>query len=324
MTAQHILQLGQMVGLSCNELTITDDEQVIGDVKTNNKTLVTQVLADFGFTDDLATRLEDEVKHFWLQALPPVIVVDELSIIQFDLHLPIEFVTEDLIWEVRIKQDTLQSGVFTPIEWELNGIYHLHDMEIQSYQIGLQQPLAIGEYQLVILDQGSEEPLGKATLLCPPISLAQCAIPSRLAELGRLTESSMIECQAPSAATMLDNLLDNLLDTTFVADNLGVGAENGTVILSKLGALKAYFSAQQTTADFVQLLQRGRHSSHRIAAVFGGDPVKPGAQNIRVGGKERLHHGHDRLYSVMLPDTGRTIGAFRCQHRPDAGNVMII
>jgi hypothetical protein len=268
MTAQHILQLGQMVGLSCNELIITDHEQTIGDVKTNDEMLVAQVLADFGFTDDLVTRLEDEVKHFWLQALPPVIVVDELSVIQFDLHLPIEFVTEDLIWEVRSKQDTLQSGVFTPIEWELNGIYHLHDMEIQGYQIGLQQPLSVGKYQLVILDQGSEEPLGEATLLCPPLSLAQRATPSRLTALSRLTESSTIECEAPSAATMLDSLLD----ATFVAHSLVVRADNGTELFSKLGILKAYFSAQQTTADFVQSLQRIQTSAtdyqHCIASYF--------------------------------------------------------
>lgn len=236
MTAQHILQLGQMIGLSCSELTTIDDE-----------TLLTQLLADFGFTADLPASLEEEIKQFWLQALPPVIVVDELSVIQFDLHLPIEFVTEDLIWEIRSKQATLQSGEFTPIEWELNGIYHLHDMEIQSYQIGLQQPLAVGEYQLVILDQGSDEPLGEATLLCPPISLTQHASSNKLTESSSLAELRT----TPSATAMLDSLLD----AAFVALNPAVTAENGAETLSKLGTLKAYFSAQQAAVDFVQLLE---------------------------------------------------------------------
>ncbi|NQZ49751.1 MAG: hypothetical protein HRT95_06050, partial [Moritella sp.] len=155
MTAQHILQLGQMLGLSCTELNANGDEQALPTA------LITQALADFGFADELDVKLEEEIKQFWLRALPPVIITDQSAMIQFDLHLPIEFVTEDLIWEVRLNQAVIETGEFTPIEWSLNGIYHLHDMEMQSYQISLEQPLAVGAYQLVILDQGSEEPLGE-------------------------------------------------------------------------------------------------------------------------------------------------------------------
>jgi len=165
MTAQHILQLGQMLGLSCTELNANGDEQALP------TTLVTQALADFGFTDELEVKLEEEIKQFWLRALPPVIITDQSAMIQFDLHLPIEFVTEDLIWEVRLNQAVIETGEFTPIEWSLNGIYHLHDMEMQSYQISLEQPLAVGAYQLVILDQGSEEPLGESWIFNPPSTL---------------------------------------------------------------------------------------------------------------------------------------------------------
>ncbi|MDX2320614.1 MAG: hypothetical protein QNK26_08455 [Moritella sp.] len=165
MTAQHILQLGQMLGLSCTELNANGDEQALP------TTQITQALADFGFTDTLEVKLEEQIKQFWLRALPPVIIADESAMIQFDLHLPIEFVTEDLIWEIRADQAVIESGEFTPIEWSLNGIYHLHDMEMQSYQISLEQPLAVGSYQLVILDQGSEEPLGESWVFNPPAAL---------------------------------------------------------------------------------------------------------------------------------------------------------
>jgi len=166
MTAQHILQLGQMIGLSCTELNANGEEQALP------ATLITQALADFGFTDELDVKLEEEIKQFWLHALPPVIIADESAMIQFDLHLPIEFVTEDLIWEIRANQVVIETGEFTPIEWSLNGIYHLHDMEMQSYQMSLEQPLAVGAYQLVILDQGSEEPLGETWVFNPPATLA--------------------------------------------------------------------------------------------------------------------------------------------------------
>ena len=179
MTAQHILQLGQMLGLSCTELNANGDEQALP------ATLITQALADFGFTDELDVKLEEEIKQFWLRALPPVIITDQSAMIQFDLHLPIEFVTEDLIWEVRLNHAVIETGEFTPIEWSLNGIYHLHDMEMQSYQISLEQPLAVGAYQLVILDQGSEEPLGESWIFNPPAVLAPINVtqPSKVSAL---------------------------------------------------------------------------------------------------------------------------------------------
>ena len=188
MTAQHILQLGQMVGLSCTELNANGEENALP------TTLIAQALADFGFTDDLEVKLEEEIKQFWLHALPPAIIVEQSTMIQFDLHLPIEFVTEDLVWEIRANQRVVEAGEFTPIEWSLNGIYHLHDMEMQSYQISLEQPLSVGSYQLVILDQGSEEPLGETCLLNPPTNLSDV-------NTGELTAAAL-----PATETVLSQL----------------------------------------------------------------------------------------------------------------------
>ncbi|PKH09482.1 hypothetical protein [Moritella sp. Urea-trap-13] len=203
MTAQHILQLGQMLGLSCTELNANGDEQALP------TTLMIQALADFGFTDELEVKLEEEIKQFWLRALPPVIVMDESAVIQFDLHLPIEFVTEDLIWEVRANQTVIETAEFTPIEWSLNGIYHLHDMEMQSYQISLEEPLAVGAYQLVILDQGSEEPLGESWIVNPPATLTStpaatttaAALPTTEAVLSQL----LTHAQSSLSAVAIDS-----------------------------------------------------------------------------------------------------------------------
>jgi len=189
MTAQHILQLGQMIGLSCTELNANGDEQALP------TTLITQALADFGFTDELGLKLEEEIKQFWLRALPPVIIADESAMIQFDLHLPIEFVTEDLIWEVRANQAVIETGEFTPIEWSLNGIYHLHDMEMQSYQISLEQPLAVGTYQLLILDQGSEEPLGESWIVNPPATLTPTLVTALPTAVTALPTTESVQSQ---------------------------------------------------------------------------------------------------------------------------------
>jgi len=228
MTAQHILQLGQMLGLSCTELNANGDEQALP------ATLITQAMADFGFTDELEVKLEEEIKQFWLQALPPVIITDESAMIEFDLHLPIEFVTEDLIWEIRAEQVVIETGEFTPIEWSLNGIYHLHDMEMQSYQISLEQPLAVGSYQLVILDQGSEEPLGESWVVNPPAQLASAnvALPTGVTAL-------------PTTDTMLSQLFAQAQSNlpTFIADDSAAG-------LSLQVQLQQYFSAEKQQGEF--------------------------------------------------------------------------
>lgn len=215
MTAQHILQLGQMLGLSCTELNADGDEQALP------SGLITQALADFGFTDELEVKLEEEIKQFWLRALPPVIIADESAMLQFDLHLPIEFVTEDLIWEIRANQAVIETGEFTPIEWQLNGIFHLHDMEMQSYQLSLEQPLAVGEYQLVILDQGSEEPLGETWVFNPPSTLTPlAAVPankvSALATTDAWLSDSLTRAQSRLAAAAVDKC-DELTASTLLA-----------------------------------------------------------------------------------------------------------
>ncbi|SQD80555.1 hypothetical protein [Moritella yayanosii] len=233
MTAQHILQLGQMLGLSCTELNANGDEQALP------TTLITQALAGFGFTDELDVKLDEEIKQFWLRALPPVIITDQSAMIQFDLHLPIEFVTEDLIWEVRLNQAVIETGEFTPTEWSLNGIYHLHDMEMQSYQISLEQPLAVGAYQLVILDQGSEEPLGESWIFNPP---------------SVLTSLNSIKPTTVTALPTTEGVLSQLL--THVQSAVGIDQIDPALALSaRLAQLQQQFNTAKEQDEFALTLE---------------------------------------------------------------------
>ena len=234
MTAQHILQLGQMLGLSCTELNATGDEQALP------TTLITQALADFGFTDELEVKLEEEIKQFWLRALPPVIITDQSAMIQFDLHLPIEFVTEDLIWEVKLNQAVIETGEFTPIEWSLNGIYHLHDMEMQSYQISLEQPLAVGVYQLVILDQGSEEPLGESWIFNPPSVLTS------------MNETKLTTVTAlPTTDDVLNQLLTHAQSSLTAIDM----TDSALALPARLAQLQQQFNTEKEQDEFAVTLK---------------------------------------------------------------------
>ncbi|SGY91628.1 hypothetical protein [Moritella viscosa] len=240
MTAQHILQLGQMIGLSCTELNANGEEQALP------ATLITQALADFGFTDELDVKLEEEIKQFWLHALPPVIIADESAMIQFDLHLPIEFVTEDLIWEIRANQAVIETGEFTPIEWSLNGIYHLHDMEMQSYQMSLEQPLAVGAYQLVILDQGSEEPLGETWVFNPPATLASVNVTA-----AKPTTVTAL----PTTDTLLNQLYARALSTVSAV------TDNADAEQSLQAQLQRHFNAEKEQEEFAITLANVRETA---------------------------------------------------------------
>lgn len=235
MTVQHILQLGQMLGLSCTELNANGDEQALP------TTLITQALTDFGFTDELDVKLEEEIKQFWLRALPPVIVMDESAEIQFDLHLPIEFVTEDLIWEIRSNQTVIETAEFTPVEWSLNGIYHLHDMEMQSYQISFTQPLAVGAYQFVILDQGSEEPLGESWIINSPATLTPTSA------------SSTTITVLPTTEAVLNQLL------TYAQPGLAVVAmsdsESAEIVSAQFAQLQQQFNNDKAQTEFALTLK---------------------------------------------------------------------
>ncbi|CAM2808009.1 hypothetical protein [Moritella viscosa] len=240
MTAQHILQLGQMIGLSCTELNANGEEQALP------ATLITQALADFGFTDELDVKLEEEIKQFWLHALPPVIIADESAMIQFDLHLPIEFVTEDLIWEIRANQAVIETGEFTPIEWSLNGIYHLHDMEMQSYQMSLEQPLAVGAYQLVILDQGSEEPLGETWVFNPPATLASVNVTA-----AKPTTVTAL----PTTDTLLNQLYARALSTVSAV------TDNADAEQSLQAQLQRHFNVEKEQEEFAITLTNVRETA---------------------------------------------------------------
>lgn len=263
MTAQHILQLSNMVGLSGNE--------------TSDDNAFELVLADFGFeTEQLEDVLSDKIKQFWLRALPPVIVAGVQHHVEFNLHLPIEFVTEDLIWEVKLDGNVLESGIFTPIEWQLDGIYHLHDMEMQSYQISLDVALGQGDYTLVILDQGNEEPLGETRLMCvePQVSVQ-----------GHRQQNTTTELQL------------NTEDAAFAGQLGDFQLKHCQTERGKL-PLNTYRLREQGYTDLTTLLNTLTNESETLVL---NDPLSFAQQWITIEGHEFwLQHEFDELISLIV------------------------
>ncbi|MGL5294910.1 MAG: 4-alpha-glucanotransferase [Aeromonas sp.] len=116
----------------------------------------------------LVSQLEDEHRQHWLRALDPVMVVRTGDAVTLEVRLPIEFVNDALIWQLQQEQGSMLSGQFTPIEGELVGVAEFEEMECQAYRVTLEMAPELGYHQLVLLEEGNDEPLGTMRLIVAP------------------------------------------------------------------------------------------------------------------------------------------------------------
>lgn len=106
----------------------------------------------------LTEQLEQEHRQHWLRPLDPVMVVRSGEPISLEVRLPIEFVNDALTWQLQQEQGAVLSGQFTPIEGELVGVAEFEEMECQAYRVTLDVQPALGYHQLILLEEGNDEP----------------------------------------------------------------------------------------------------------------------------------------------------------------------
>ncbi|MGL4715949.1 MAG: 4-alpha-glucanotransferase, partial [Aeromonas sp.] len=118
--------------------------------------------------DALVQQLEEEYRQQWLRPLDPVMVVRAGDAVTLDMRLPIEFVNDALIWQLQQEQGVMLSGQVTPIEGELVGVAEFAEMECQAYRVTLAMTPELGYHQLVLLEEGNDEPLATMRLIVAP------------------------------------------------------------------------------------------------------------------------------------------------------------
>ncbi|MGL5327232.1 MAG: 4-alpha-glucanotransferase, partial [Aeromonas sp.] len=116
----------------------------------------------------LVQQLEEEHRQHWLRALDPVMVVRTGDAVTLEVRLPIEFVNDALTWQLQQEQGAVLSGQFTPIEGELVGVAEFEEMECQAYRVTLAMAPELGYHQLVLLEEGNDEPLASMRLIVAP------------------------------------------------------------------------------------------------------------------------------------------------------------
>ncbi|MGK4474319.1 4-alpha-glucanotransferase [Aeromonas molluscorum] len=116
----------------------------------------------------LTAQLEQEYRQHWLRALDPVMVVRDGEPVSLEIRLPIDFVNDSLIWTLSVEQGGELSGQLTPVEGELVGVAEFEEMECQAYRVTLDAAPGLGYHQLVLLEEGNDEPLASMRLIVAP------------------------------------------------------------------------------------------------------------------------------------------------------------
>ncbi|HEY5714816.1 MAG TPA: 4-alpha-glucanotransferase [Psychromonas sp.] len=113
--------------------------------------------------------LEQENLH-WLSLLPPVSVFQKNKTYTLDVCLPIDFVTDNLLYKIITEDKKEITLTLSAINYPLLATKEISDVEFQFYQISLALDLPFGYHSLSLYEQGNDEALATMSLIITPQS----------------------------------------------------------------------------------------------------------------------------------------------------------
>lgn len=132
------------------------------------KTIVQKL--GFDGNDDAALEAyyhEEETRH-WLSLLPSVSVFQQAVSYDLEVRLPIDFVTDPLIYRITTEDGLEIDQTLTATDFPLHGVNEISDVEFQLYMVNLSVDLEIGYHRLALLEEGNDEPLALMSLIIAP------------------------------------------------------------------------------------------------------------------------------------------------------------
>lgn len=117
-----------------------------------------------------------ELQH-WLSLLPPVGVYQQTESYDLEVHLPIDFVTDPLIYRITTESGEQIDHTATATDFPLLGSKEISDVEFQLYGVTIFAALDIGYHRLTLLEASSDEPLAEMSFIVTPQS---CFIPETM------------------------------------------------------------------------------------------------------------------------------------------------
>ncbi|MBU2918582.1 4-alpha-glucanotransferase [Psychrosphaera sp. F3M07] len=133
-----------------------------------------KILAAMGYPiddeDALVNMVNAETEASWFTIVEPASIYRQGQHNVLHFKLPIDFANDELHIVIKQNGKICKKLKFVPIDQELLGAFEVRDMEIQHYALPVDFDLAIGYYQLDLLEPGIEEPLGSGSLIIAPES----------------------------------------------------------------------------------------------------------------------------------------------------------
>ena len=154
----------------------------------NIKTLINQM--GFNASDDaeLIAHYQEEEKQHWLSLLAPVSVLQQAPSYELEVRLPIDFVTDPLIYRITTEAGDNIEKEITATDFPLLGCNEYSDIEFQLYVVTLTVDLEIGYHQLALLEKSNEEPLAEMSLVITP---SACYTPAVIQEGKKIWGTSV-------------------------------------------------------------------------------------------------------------------------------------
>jgi 4-alpha-glucanotransferase len=168
MNPEIIDQLSQARGIESEYTDMWGNKAVI------NQELKQQVLAAMGYPMEdeaaLIDVLNTEAETNWLTFVEPVTIskVDEPT--YFCFKIPIDYANDELNVVVKQNGKTVTSFSFVPVDSELLAAVEIRELEIHQYMAVHQFDLSLGYYEVELMEEGVEEPLGTGRLIVAPNS----------------------------------------------------------------------------------------------------------------------------------------------------------
>ncbi|TEW56032.1 4-alpha-glucanotransferase [Psychromonas sp. RZ22] len=159
--------------------TVTDE---------NVNTLINHMGFDALDEAALSAHYQQEETQHWLSLLPPVCVWQKASNYQIEVHLPIDFVTDALVYRITTEDGLQIDKKITATDFPLLGCNEISDVEFQLYAVTLEVELDIGYHQLTLLEEGNDQPLAVMSLVITP---TVCFTPPAIREGKKLWGTSV-------------------------------------------------------------------------------------------------------------------------------------
>lgn len=152
------------------------------------KNIITKI--GFDAEDDLVllNHYQEQEKLHWLSLLPPVTVVQQSNRYNIDICLPIDFVTDALIYQVTTEDKKQIKQFITATDFSLVAVNEISEIEFQCYQVHLNLELPMGYHHLEVFEKGNEEPLASMSLIITP---KVCFTPSQMQEGKKIWGTSV-------------------------------------------------------------------------------------------------------------------------------------